>query len=157
MSTTTKSKSIKIGAKTVKVTIERGTWDETIGLDGMDCGIKTHSIDRTEIALYDGSKKLSSGNTLSALPKQHSKLADAVKAGCVGIVGNSWFVKPETADAIRSALAELEAENPKTAEQIAIETRKAEAQARADAWLDSAEYREMVEMERKMDDPNSDY
>lgn len=158
MTTQTATRTIEISSgKTIKVTIERGTWEEEIRLDGTLCGTKTHAVDRTEIALYAGSKRLAYGSALEPLPTRHSKLADAIKAGCVGIVGRELFVKPETADAIRSALEELDAENPKTAEQIAIEIQRAAAKAAGEAWLDSDEHRKMVEFERKMSDPNSDY
>lgn len=156
MATTTKTKTININGKTVKVMLERGTWIEDIHLDGMLCGTKMHTIDRTEIALYDGSERLAYGSTLKPLPERHPKLAEAKRAGCVGIVGHEWFVKSETADTIRIALAELEAENPKTPEQVELERDKATAKAQAEAWLDSDEYRQMREFERKMDSPNSD-
>lgn len=151
------TRTIETSGKTIKVTLERGTWEEEIRLDGMLCGTETHAVDRTEIALYDGSKKLAYGSSLDALPTQHSKLNQAIEAGCVGIVGNEWFVKSKTAETIRTALAALEAENPKTIEQIAIENQETEAKAKAYAWLDSDEYHQMVEFDRKMNDPNSDY
>lgn len=157
MATVTKTKTISINGKTIKVTLERGTWVEDIHLDGWLCGTKTHAVDRTEIALYDGSERLAYGASLNPLPKRHPKLSDAIKAGCVGIVGYEWFVKSETAAAITAALAELDADNPKTDEQSSIEMQEAAAKAKAEAWLDSDEYRRMREFERKMDDPNSDY
>ena len=157
MATITKTKTIDISGKTIKVTLERGTWDEQIYLDGMLCGTKTHAVDHTEIALYDGDKRLAYGNAINGLPARHPKLAEAKKVGCVGLVGRDWFVKSETADLINSALTELERENPKTAAQVAIEKAKADAQAQADAWLDSDEHHQMVEFERKMNAPDSDY
>src|SRR3990167_5930192 len=114
MTTITASRMISTNGKMIKVTLERGTWDEEIRLDGMLCGTRTHKVDRTEIALYDGSKKLAYGDALEPLPTRHSKLDQAIKAGCVGIVGNAWFVQSATAETIRTALAELEAELPKT-------------------------------------------
>ena len=158
MATITKSKSIILNGKTVKVTLERGTWIEDVRLDGMLCGTKTHVVDRTEIALYDDrDNRLSYGSTLDPMPTRHGSLKQAIEAGCVGIVGSEWFVKAETASAIRAALIELDADNPKTADQIAIETQRAAAKASAEAWLDSDEYRQMVEFEHRMSDPNSDY
>ena len=157
MATITKSKSIVLNGKMVKVTLERGTWVEDVRLDGALCGTKTHVVDRTEIALYDDrDNRLSYGSTLDSMPTRHGSLKQAIEAGCVGIVGREWFVKPHTAEAIRTALAELEAENPKTPEQTAIETERAAIKANTEAWLDSDEYRQMREFERRMNDPNSD-
>jgi hypothetical protein len=121
MTTKTATREIKLTDTTVKVSIERGTWEEEIRLDGTLCSTKTNAVDRTEIALYDGSKRLAYGKAIDPLPRKHSDLAKAIKAGCVGIVGGRWFIKSDTADAIRAALAELDAENPKTAEMTAIE------------------------------------
>ena len=112
--------------KTIKVTLERGVWDEEIRLDGMLCGTKPHLVNRTEITLYDGSKKLATSESLDPLPKRHNQLAQAIKAGCVAVIGRDCFVKQGSADAIRAALAELEVENPKTPEMIAMEQADAE-------------------------------
>lgn len=124
-----KSKTIPLNGKTLKVTLERGVWDEEVHLDGTPTGTyRTYLVERTKIALYDDRKELVSGDALAPLPKQHRQLSAAVQQGCVGMVGREWFVKPATADAIRKALAELEEDNPKTARQIQLEAEAEERQ-----------------------------
>lgn len=146
-----------IDGKTLVVTLTRGLWDDEVNLDGHLCGVVTRRVNRTEISLFDGNKKLASGTSLEPLPQTHRLLADAVKAGCVGIVGREWFVRPNTAEAIRSALAELETMNPKSAKQIKIEEEKATAAADMDAWLNSDEHQRMVKFAADMDNPDSDF
>src|SRR3972149_1252306 len=157
MTTITASRMISTNGKTIKVSLERGTWDEEIRLDGMPSGAKTHPIDRTEIVIYDASgKAVASGSGLSGLSKAYNQYNEAIKRGCIGMVGKCYLM-PDTYNLIASALAELEAENPKTAEQIAIVSGKALATAEYDAWYNSDEQRAARKFEREMNDPNSDY
>jgi hypothetical protein len=135
MTTTKATRTIEISGKTVKVTLERGTWEEEIRLDGTLCGTKTHLVDRTEIALYQDGKMLTHGAQINPMPKQHKYLAQAIKSGSVGIIGGDWFVKADTAAQIEAAIAELEAENPKTEEMIAMEAESAERKATAERNL----------------------
>jgi hypothetical protein len=125
MTIRTSTRTLNANGKTIEVTLERGTWEDEIRLDGTLCGTKTIKVDRTTIALYDHGKRLAYGESLDPLPAKHSQLAQAIKAGSVGIVGNVWFVQPATAAMIRQALAEVEEENPKTPEMIAIESAEA--------------------------------
>lgn len=129
---------------TVEVTIERGTWDETIGADGWDTGIiKTHIIDRTTITLRDSKgEMIGSGDRIRPMsaakvlsPKSYP---EAVKAGCVGMVGHA-YVKQATLDLITDAMAEADAAAPRTDRQIEIETAEANRKAALDAWLASPE------------------
>jgi len=104
MTTITASRMISTNGKTIKVSLERGTWDEEIRLDGMLCGTKTHPIDRTEIVIYDASgKAVASGSGLSGLSKAYNQYNEAIKRGCIGMVGKCYLM-PDTYNLIASAL-----------------------------------------------------
>jgi len=159
MTTKTVTRTWNSKGFTFKVTVEQGIWEEERYLDGQFIGIKAHPIDKVEIALYDNNGKLlDSGREIEPLPKQHTQLAQAIKAGCVGLIGRRLFIGPENKTKIEQTLAEIKAEiGPKTEEQIKLEKDIADAKAAGEAWLDSKEYSDLVEFERKLDDPNSDY
>lgn len=150
--------------KQIIVTVERGTWTETIHWDGYDMGEKTHVIDRTEITLSDETGKvLASDSAIRPLRTTHKQYAEAVKRGCVGMIGSNLFLTAEAHRLIVEALAEADAAAPKTAEQIEIETAAAAKAAKAEAWRNSpqgkAEAAAMYRHEqlmREMDRPNSD-
>lgn len=118
---TTKSEN-KVNGKTIKVTLERGTWEEEINLDGFVCGSKTHLVDRLEITLLDGNKRVDSGSKIDEMKNytRHPNYNAAIKAGCVGLIGNKWFVKAETVEIINEMIKNVEKDNPITGEMIAI-------------------------------------
>jgi hypothetical protein len=150
------TKTISLNGKTIKISLIRGVDDRENRLDGMLVSISREIAEYTEIVIYDASgKAIASGSKLSGLSRGYNQYDEAVKRGCKGMVGKCYLM-PETYDAIAVALAELDAENPKTDEQIEIEARKAAAKAAGEAWLDSKEYKDMIAFERRMDDPNSD-
>lgn len=126
MTTKTTTKTVNINGITVKVTVERGTWVEEIMWDGYNTGrTQTHLVDRTLITVSRDGTELTSDSSINPLPARHSQLEAAKKAGCVAMIGSS-FIKPETANIIRQALAECTAENPKTPEMITLENEAAE-------------------------------
>lgn len=153
---------------TVAVTIERGTWDETISADGWDTGIvKTHIVNRTTITLRDvAGKTLASSDRVTPMsaakvlsPKSYP---DAVKAGCVGMVGAA-YIKHAVLDLITDAQTEADAASPKTARQIEIETAEANRKAAHEAWLaspegkaDTAAWERHERLMRQMDRADSD-
>lgn len=145
---------------TIEVTVENGTWDENINLDGWDTGsIKTHLIHHTNIAIKDGSKILTSADTIRPL----GKFDKSAPVSAIAKLGNA-YIGQKAHDLIVSAIAEAEANAPKTARQIEIETAEAELKARQDAWEKSpegiAERKEWEEYERftrEMERPDSDY
>lgn len=153
---------------TIRVTVERGTWTEQKNWDGYEMGTETHVVNRTEIALLDGSGKVLTTDS-EIRPLEAGRIAyakqykQAVESGCVGMLGKA-FVKQDTADIIAQAIAEADAAAPKTAEQIAIETDETERQAKAEAWRNSPEGKADAEamrshnrLMRKMDRADSDY
>ncbi len=144
MTTKTTTRTIAFGQNTIKISLERGTWTEETSLDGWVCGSKTHLVDRTEIIYYKDGKAVASGCSIDPLPKKHPKLAEILKAGCVACIGGNWMIKADTASAIRQALDEVEAENPKTPEMIVLEQEEIKLQQRREKALDEyqAERRE---------------
>lgn len=158
MTTKKTERIIEAGEMTIKVTIERGVWTEEVSLDGMATGTyNNHLVNRTTIALYNGKKLMASGSALQAMPKNHKSYKQAVDAGCNVYVGDAWFPKPSSEQAIRTALAEMEIENPVTAEMAEIVNADAKSKAQRDAWYNSDEQIAARKFEREMDSANSDY
>jgi hypothetical protein len=153
--------------KTIEVTIERGTWDENINLDGWDTGtVKTHLVNRTTIILRDVTGKvLTSGDEISMVTPTayHKNYKDLIAKGAIARIGDA-FVGQATVDIINSAIAESDAATPKTARQIEIETAEAKRKTEQDAWKNSPEgkadakaMRRHEQLVREMDRPDSDY
>lgn len=130
------TKTLKTSKTIVTVTLERGVYDHENRLDGMLCSTERRYFENTEIAICDASgKRLTSGSKIEPLNKKHTHYAQAIKAGCVAMVGNA-FLHPDTRDWIVNALAELEAENPKSDEQIALEAAEAKRRRIGEENLD---------------------
>lgn len=148
---TTKTTTSKSG-KTIKITIERGTWEETVNLDGHECGTKTNLIDQTEISIIDETGKvLMSGSKLGKLTDKKMIAQGGVASLGRAVLGQAMY------DAISILLAEVDAVTPKTAEQIKIETAKAEGEAKYWAWYNSPEQIAARKFEREMEREDSDY
>lgn len=148
----------------IDVTVERGTWDESVTADGMDIGlIKTHIVNTTTITLRDAAGKvLASASEISPLSRAYNQYAEAVKAGCVGMIGRA-YIKQTTHDLIVDAMSEADAAAPQTARQIEIETAAANRTAAHEAWLASPEGKASTEawgrhdrLMRQMDRADSD-
>lgn len=131
----TATRTTKSG-NTIEVTVERGTWDEKVSLDGWETGtVKTHLVNRTTIAIKGGNKVLVTGRELST---KFSPGSDYAKKGCVARLSNVGLGQAAY-DLILSAIAEAEAAVPKTARQIEIETAEAKRNADYAAWEKSPE------------------
>lgn len=142
--------------KTIKVELVRKVQDKVANLDGDRFVTGREIVEYTNITfLGDNGKVIAKGKEISSLyPNVFDRDAKAMEQGAVGQIGNA-YIRQDVADLINAALAELDAENPKSDEQLAIEQAKAEAHARWEADLPAIMAAE--ELERKMDDPNSDY
>lgn len=151
------SKSITTkSGNTIVVELERRVQDKVSYADGYNIVVGREIVERTKIKFLDRNGKLvAEGNEVQKLYPKISRMdAQAMEQGAVGKVGTGAYVRQEVLDQINAALAELDAENPKSDEQLAIEAAKAEAHARWEAELPA-----MMEAEafaRRMDDPNSD-
>lgn len=148
----TKTVTTKSG-KTIKVELVREVQDKIAYADGDNIKIGREIVEYTNITFFDqAGKVVAKGREMTMLhPKIDAKM---IEKGAVARVGDA-FLPQENADLIIAALAELDAENPKSDEQLAMEQRKAAAHARWEA--EAPQRREMEEFERKMNDPHSDY
>jgi hypothetical protein len=148
----TKTLTTKTGS-TIQINFERRVQDKVAYADGYNIVVGREIVELTEIILSKEGKVIASGRELSMLSPKIPSNAKYIAQGAVARVGEA-FVRQEVADKIAAALAELDAENPKSEEQLAIEQAKAEAHAR---WEAEAPARwEAEKFERRMDDPNSD-
>lgn len=140
--------------KTIKIEMVRDVQDEVSYADGYNIVIGREVVEYTKITLLDETgKTLDTAYEISKLnPKFDAK---GIAGGAVAKVGRVYLRK-EMYDLVAGLLAEVEAETPKSDEQIAIETRKAEKKAKYDAWYNSAEQIAARKFEREMNDPNSD-
>jgi hypothetical protein len=147
------TKTVKLNkGNTAKIEMVRKVEDKTAYLDGQRTTIGREVVDYVEITLCDeNGNYIASGKELSTIIP-----ADLRAKGAVASVGQAYLMQ-ETASIIRAALDELEAENPKSDEQIAIETKQAKAIADHDAWYNSPDQIAHRKLMREMDDPNSDY
>lgn len=142
--------------KIIKIDFERKVQDKVSYADGYNLVVGREIVEYTNIRLCDANNKiLGQSDRISPLYPQIKGSNDgkAMEQGAVGKIGNV-YIRQEMADIIAAALNELEVENPKSEEQLAIEAAKAEAEARWEAELpERMAYEAFM---RRMDDPNSD-
>lgn len=151
----TKTVATKSG-KSIKVEFVRKVQDKVSYADGYNIVIGREIVEYTNITFTDNAGKvLAKGNGISKLYPQlrGSRDGEMMAKGAVAKVGDA-YVTQENLDLINATLAELDAENPKSDEQLAIEKAKAEAHARWEADLPAM--MESEAFERRMADPNSD-
>lgn len=148
---TTKTITTKSG-KTIKVELVRNVQDKVAYADGHNIVIGREIYERTSITLYDqAGKRIAHGSEMTTL---HPKLdAKMIEKGAVARVGDAYLPQ-ENVDLIKAALAELDIENPKSDEQLAIEQAKVNAHARWEADLPAMMAAEAFE--REMNRADSD-
>jgi len=141
MTTKTTSTEKTMNGKTIKVTLNRGVFEEEIRLDGQLTGTKSHLFDKLEIFLFDGTKRLESGSKIDSIENhtRHPNYQNAVKAGCVGLVGRNWFVKSETENVINEMIDIVASENPITEEMITLKNQEAEKELIAKKNMEAIE------------------
>lgn len=150
----TKTVTTKSG-KTIKVELVREVQDKVAYADGYNIVTGREIVEYTNITFYDLSGKVvAQGREMSMVHPSIPSNAKLIAQGAVARVGDA-FIPQEAVDIIAAALAELEAENPKSEEQLAIEQAKADAHARWEADLPAI--MEAEAFDRKMNDPHSDY
>jgi hypothetical protein len=150
---TTKSINTSNGSK-ITVEMVREVQDKVAYLDGYNEVIGREIVEYTRIKFEDPTgKTIASGDELRGVNPRFD--AKGIAGGAIGKVGNVYLRK-DMYDMVAGLMAEVEAETPKSAEQIAIETARAEAIKKHDAWYNSPEqvsYRKfMREMEREDSD-----
>jgi len=150
---TTKTITTKSG-KTITVEMVREVQDKVNYSDGYNIVTGREIVEYTNITLRDATgKTLMTGDEIDTPRNIPSEMK--VK-GAVACIGNA-YVTQEIVDLVTAAFAELQAKNPKSDEQVAIESAKAQAIADHDAWYYSDDAIASRKLERDMDDPNSDY
>lgn len=150
----TKTLTTKTG-KSVEIEFVRDVQDKVAYADGYNITTGREIVERTHITFRDQTgKPLARGNRIEMVdPRFNRNAAELIAKGAVARLGDA-YISQELADMIAAALAELDVENPKSEEQLAIERAKAEAHAR---WEAEAPQRMADEaFARRMDDPNSD-
>lgn len=161
----TATKTTKSG-NLITVTIEQGTWSETVSLDGHEVGAKTHLVDRMEIKVTDpNGKVLIEGDHISMITPEayFSSYDEFVAKGLVARIGDS-YISQVSLDLINTVIDEAKSNCEKTEEQVKIETAIAEKNAKVVAWENSPEgkaeieaMRRQEELMREMDREDSDY
>lgn len=141
--------------KSVEIEFERKVQDKVAYADGYNIVTGREIVERTYITFRDqAGKVLAQGREIAMVDPRFNKNAAAMIAkGAVARLGDA-YISQELVDLINAALAELDAENPKSDEQLAIAQAKTEARTRWEAELPSMLRAEAFE--RRMDDPNSD-
>jgi hypothetical protein len=139
MTTKTSTRTIVNKSNKIVVKLERGTYERENRLDGMLTSTDTILVNRTEIAVYVNGSLVADADRLGGMPARHNQLKEALAAGCTNMIGGKVFVKAETASAILAALEELDIENPKTDEMLALEAEEKRIQERAQRMAIEAE------------------
>ena len=151
---TTKTTTTSTG-KTITVEIVRKVQDKVNYSDGYNIVTGREIVDYTNITLCDeNGKVITTGKEIGSLNSQFD--AKGIAGGAVGKVGKVYLRK-ETYDQVAGLLAEVEAETPKTDEQISIETAKAQAEKDYDTWYNSSEEVAYRKFSNEMNSPDSDY
>jgi len=151
---TTKTITTQTG-RTITVEMVRKVQDKVSYADGYNLVTGREIVERTTITLRDGDGKiLATAKELSGLTPRFD--AKGIAGGAVGKIGNV-YLRQDTYDLVAGLLAEVEAETPKSDEQIAIETAQAQAVAAHDTWYKSPEAVAARKLEIEMSRANSDY
>lgn len=148
----TKTFETKSG-KTVTVEFERRVQDKIANLDGQKFVTGREIVERTKITLRDGAKIIAQGNEVGMLHPGVPTNAAMIAKGAVARLGDAYLPQA-VVDQINAVLAELDAENPKSDEQLQIEAAKAANVVRYEA--DEPWRRQREEFARKMEREDSD-
>lgn len=151
---TTKSITTANG-KTITVEMVRKVQDKVNYADGYNIVTGREIIDITTITLQDAAgKTIANGNHLMSVSQRFD--AQPIKDGAVGKIGNV-YLRQDTYDIVAGLIAAVEAETPKSDEQIKMEEQAAQAKIEYDNWYNSPEQIAHRRLMREMDNPNSDY
>jgi hypothetical protein len=151
---TTKTITTPTG-KTITVEIVRKVQDKVAYMDGYNLVSGREIVDYTNIVLRDATGKiLTTGNCIHNLTQKYD--SKAIAAGAVGQVGSA-YLRQDMYDLVAGLLAEVEAETPKSDEQIAIETAKAKAEETYSTWYESDEQIAARKFQCEMESEDSDY
>jgi hypothetical protein len=140
--------------KTITVEIVRKVQDKIAYLDGYNLPSGREIVDITNITLRDETGKIIvTDHELSKVYPMFD--AKGIAGGAVAKLGNV-YLRQDMYDLVAGLLAEVDAETPKSDEQIAIETAKAAAEKTHDAWYNSPEEITARKFARRMEAEDSD-
>lgn len=147
----TKTITTKSG-KTIEVELVREVQDKVAYADGQNIVTGREIVEYQNINFYDGKKLIASGKEITPMIGGNAKQMAA--QGAVAQIGKAAITQ-QVVDQIQAAFAELEAENPKNAEYLAIKQSQANALTRWGA--DEPWRRQREEFARKMEREDSNY
>lgn len=147
----TKTITTKSG-KTIKVELVREVQDKVAYADGQNIVTGREIVEYSNIWFYDGKKLIAAGKEVRPLTGTNAKQMAA--QGAVAQIGKAAITQ-QVAEQIQATFAELEAENPKSAEYLAIKQAQVDRLARWEA--EEPQRREIEEFARKMERADSDY
>lgn len=148
------TKTITANGKTITVEMVRNVQDKVSYADGYNITTGREVIEYTVITLDNGKNKIAANHLDTKLnPKFDAK---GIAGGAVAKLGNAYLL-PETYQLVAALLAEVEAETPKSDEQIEIEAAQAKALEAHAAWYNSPEEVAARKLAREMNRSDSDY
>lgn len=153
---TTVAETQETEKSTITIKLTRSVNDKVVGDYRVSVGREVYEKwDVTIVSKVNGQKIWSWDNDRSELFKTANRFLK-LPTGAHARVGDAYVGK-KIYDIALAMMDRLEKRLPKSSEQVAIEQAQADAKAAANAWLDSDEYKEMVEFNKKMNAANSDY
>ena len=149
---TTTTRTTKSGG-TIKVELVRKVQDKIAFADGDNIKVGREIVESTDITLSDATGKVVAWGKMSMVHPGIPSNAALIAKGAVARIGNA-YIPQEIVDQINAAIAELDAANPKSDEQLAIEAEKDAAHARWEADIPAMVAAEAFE--RRMNRADSD-
>lgn len=149
-----KTVTTKTGEK-IEVELVRKVQDKVAYMDGANVTSGREIVEYTNITFRDqNGKYITDGKTIE--PMYGNNKTAMIAQGAVARIGQA-AVTQEIVYLVNAALTELEIENPKTAEYVAIKNAEAKAKSDYEIWVNSDEQIAARKFEREMNNPNSDY
>jgi len=151
---TTKTIAINNG-KTITVEIVHQVQDKVNYADGYNIVTGREIVDYTRITLRDATgKAIAQGQGVKAVNPRFDD-PKAIAAGAVAKIGSA-YLRQEMYDLVAGLVTVVEAETPKSDEQIAIEIAQAKAEKDYETWYNSPEAVAARKFEREMNREDSD-
>jgi len=162
VTTITKTHESKNTKVTVKLT--RTVSDKTSYADGYNIKLGREVVEYFDIALRSKTHGFTKEVFGSRTDYEMPRLDSSAPKGAVGCMGHKVWLSQEVYDIITRLMDEAEVELPKSEEQIAIESAKAEEETRWEDWKNSpdgkakqAEWESYEQFKREMERADSDY
>jgi hypothetical protein len=149
------TKTAETASATIKITLHRGVYDDTVYADGwnLPAGRKTYEIYDVVLTPTAGGKEvITHGKPGDFAFLSKPGQGKGVPAGAVARLGDAYIGKT-TYDAIMGLIAALDAELPKSAEQVALEQAAAVAEAKRKTLAEENERRMDAEREERESHP----